>query len=130
MFCNLIERWRKLLAESKNLKNVFEAMSQDVPPVASTLQIWVLDLMGGSEISAKELRREMQERGCRRSQTAFYECMKRMEKSGFVTSRRVVDADGTAEKLFLLAEEGKQAMAEARKFFERRIWESVGLDEV
>ena len=60
----------------------------DLPPLTA-LQYLVIMLLAGTEKSGAELRRELAERGHKRSGPAFYEMIRRMMNAGWIDGRDV-----------------------------------------
>ncbi len=89
-------------------------------PELSHLQIAVLDALGATELSGRELREALKQAKISKSGPAFYQLMSRLEDAKFVRGRydeKVVHGQRIKERRYILTGEGAKALREAASFY-------------
>ena len=89
-------------------------------PSLSHLQAAVLDSIGASDISGRDLRAALKKRKIKKSGPAFYQLMSRLEDAKFVTGRyeeKMVEGQRIKERKYQMTGEGEKALRESLSFY-------------
>ena len=89
-------------------------------PDITHLQFSVLAILRNGEVSGRDVRGRLAEMGMRRTGTAFYQLMGRLEEAVLVIGRydqKIIDGQIIKERYYSLAEEGAQAWEATRDFY-------------
>ena|SRR5438128_4961858 len=92
-------------------------------PQLTHLQFVVLDVLGTNEVSGRQLRKRLSERGIKKSGPAFYQLMARLEEAKCVDGRytqEVIDGQIIKERRYLILGNGIRALRDIRKFYQLR----------
>jgi DNA-binding PadR family transcriptional regulator len=92
-------------------------------PELSYLQILVIEAVGASQVSGRDLRARLAETGARKSGPAFYQLMSRLEESRFVEgeyAQKVIDGRVFKERVYRVTGEGERAARETFAFYQGR----------
>src|SRR5689334_3549334 len=93
-----------------------------LPPLTH-LQFAVLDALGTSETSGRELRARLKENGIKKSGPAFYQLMYRLEEARFVEgsyTEEIIDGQRIKERRYRMLGDGVRAFNDTLKFYESR----------
>jgi len=97
-------------------------MSEKLPEL-SHLQFAVLNVLGSSTISGKELRKALaDEHGLKKSGPAFYQMMARLEEAKFVKGwyeQQVIDGQIIKERNYEITANGVRALNHTEAFYRR-----------
>ncbi|GEM_PF-1710014 len=96
---------------------------QDILPELSHLQFAVLEVLGTSQQSGKDLRTGLSELGIKKSGPAFYQLMARLEEAKFVEgwySQEIIDGQIIKERQYKITGSGIRAFNDTRKFYHRQ----------
>ena len=89
-------------------------------PELSHLQIAVLDAIGPREVTGRELRDRLKQRGISKSGPAFYQLMSRLEDAKFAEGwydEKIVSGQRIKERCYRLTGLGEKAMRESANFY-------------
>src|SRR5215510_1444817 len=95
-------------------------MSPRTLPALTHLQFIVIGALRVGEQSGKDLRRELQRHGVRRSAPAFYQMMARLEDTGWIDgfyTQEIVDAQIIKERRYRVTPVGVRAWNSTRDFY-------------
>src|SRR6266478_1256552 len=91
-------------------------------PELSHLQFAVLDVIGSSTISGKQLRKALSvERNLKKSGPAFYQLMARLEEAKFVQGwyeQEVIEGQIIKERNYKITGNGIRALARSKRFYQ------------
>ena len=99
-----------------------------LPPLTH-LQFAVLDALGGSEISGRELRARLKDNGIKKSGPAFYQMMARLEEAKYVEgwyTQEIIDGQIIKQRHYRMLGAGVRAYHETCKFYQSN---AVGIPE-
>jgi len=89
-------------------------------PTLTHLQFLILDIVGGVEMSGRELREKLRARGVRKTGPAFYQLMARLEDAGFVKGgydQKIIDGQIIKERRYRILGAGAKARNETLEFY-------------
>jgi DNA-binding PadR family transcriptional regulator len=97
--------------------------TKDQLPELSHLQFAVLDVLGTTQKSGKELRRGLGDLGIKKSGPAFYQMMARLEEAKFVEgwyTQDIIDGQIIKERQYKMTGNGIYALNQTKKFYQGR----------
>ncbi len=90
-------------------------------PSLTHLQFFVLCTLDGSaEVSGKDLRDHLRQRGMKMSGPGFYQFMGRLERSGFVKgkyTKEIINGQIIKQRRYQITEKGRRAMTRSLVFY-------------
>src|SRR5205809_3378643 len=91
-----------------------------LPPL-TRLQFAVLDALGASQITGRDLRARLKENGINKSGPAFYQMMARLEEAKYVEgwyTQEIIDGQIIKQRHYRMMSDGVRAVNETRKFYQ------------
>ena len=91
-----------------------------LPPLTH-LQFAVLDALGASQITGRELRARLKANGIKKSGPAFYQMMSRLEDAKYVKgwyTQEIIDGQIIKQRHYKILGDGVRAFNETRKFYQ------------
>jgi len=92
-------------------------------PTLTHLQFLILDIVGGAEMSGRDLREKLRARGVRKTGPAFYQLMARLEDAGFVKGwydQKIIDGQIIKERRYRILGAGAKARENTLDFYRQR----------
>lgn len=99
-------------------------------PELTALQFAILDVVGGTKKSGREIRSKLSERGIEKSGPAFYQLMSRLEEAGFVKGwydQKIVEGQIIKERKYQLLGAGADALNNTRLFYSSKVGQRQAL---
>src|SRR5262245_36631242 len=102
---------------------MYQETTDHLPPLTH-LQFLVLDIVGSSQISGKDLRSALAKEGLRKTGPAFYQMMSRLEESKLLEGwyeQQVIEGQILKERWYRILGNGVLAVQATQNFYRKRL---------